>query len=130
MYKVAKIKLIPLLEDKEESMNSLSDFLGCLLKNGQILDEYVVEDHDSYYIVTVTTTDDDSLNECYYNDYIKKEIKNFEVSYEIIANDAFCEDSCQCKDPSYYIFDDDPYVQVLSFVEIVDVRFYCLKYLI
>ncbi|MDE7212951.1 MAG: Zn-ribbon-containing protein, partial [Anaeroplasmataceae bacterium] len=107
MYKVAKIKFIPLLEDKEASIDSLGNLMGCLYKNGQILEEYVVEDHDSYYIATVTTTDDNSLNECYYNEYIQKEIKNFEVSYEIIADDAFCEDSCHCKDPSYYIMDCD-----------------------
>lgn len=107
MYKVAKIKLIPLLEDKEKIIVSLVNLFGCLYKNGQILEEYIVEENEKEYIATVTTTDDDSLNACYYNEYILQEIKNFEFSYEIISSDAFCMDtnSCHCKSPSYYIFD-------------------------
>ena len=45
-----------------------------LYKNGQILKDWIVEEYDNYYEVRVITTDDDSLNEKYYNKYIKKKL--------------------------------------------------------
>jgi len=103
MYKIAKMKLEPEVIN-EESLDSVIELLGMLYKNGQILYEYLVEKHESYYIATITTSDDDSLNPKYFNKYIEKELENIKYSYEIVANDALSVDSCKCKEHSYYVF--------------------------
>ena len=75
MYKIAKIYFKPIIKDRDIALDKIDDILGMLIKNGQILDECIVEDHNDHYIANVITTDDDSLDTKYFNQYIKKEVK-------------------------------------------------------
>lgn len=108
MYKIAKLIFKSILENKEDQKYSLDNLLSMLYKNGQILKDWVVEEYDNYYEVRVITTDDDSLNEKYYNKYIKKKIANFVVSVEILTNDAYADDCCHCDTHSYYVIMNNP----------------------
>lgn len=102
MYKIAKITFKPRITDKDSIFYSLDNVLSLLFKNGQILD-YIVEDHDTYFVANVTTTDDDSLDEKYFNEYIKTELQNFSIDVQICCNDALATDSCHCHEHSHYI---------------------------
>ena len=109
MYKIAKIIFNPLIDDKVKEVEKIDSILSMLIKNGQILEECLVEKYDDYYVANVTIVDDDALDEKYYNQYIKDEIKNFEIDIKIICDDALATDSCHCKDHSYYILAINPY---------------------
>ena len=108
MYKIAKLTVKSNISEKERQLDSLENLLYMLYKNGQILDNWIVEDYNEYYEVRVTTTDDDSLDGKYYNEYILKEIVNFEIKIEILSNDPFSIDSCHCNEHSYYIIAINP----------------------
>lgn len=75
MYKVAKIKVLSKITDKEDSVIHLDGLLSMLYKNGQILNNWIIEEYQDYLEVRVTTTDDDSLNSKYFNKYILKELE-------------------------------------------------------
>ena len=108
MYKIAKIYFKPIIKDRDIALDKIDDILGMLIKNGQILDECIVEDHNDHYIANVITTDDDSLDTKYFNQYIKNEVKNFEINVQIICDDALATDSCHCEEHSYYILAINP----------------------
>lgn len=80
MYKIAKI-YISVAKKCEEESSLMMDFMGILHKNGQILDNYSVVKHDDHYIATVTTTDDDSLEDRYNNIYVKQCLEKLSTSY-------------------------------------------------
>ena len=44
----------------------IDDILWMLHQNGQIIDGWIVEKHNSSYIANVVTTDDDSLDKKYF----------------------------------------------------------------
>jgi predicted nucleic acid-binding Zn ribbon protein len=103
MYKIARIKILIKNQPVDNPIDLVEDFLAMLYKNGQILINYIVEKHYGFYIATVTTSDDDSLDEKYFNKYIEDILEKVEFSYEIISDDAFSADSCHCKDHSFYV---------------------------
>lgn len=105
MYKIARITFRPLKEDIEDILDTIDDILQMLYQNGQILQERLVEKHDKNYVANVVTTDNDSLNSEYYNQYILKEIQNFDIETEIICDDVMASDSCHCQEHSYYILE-------------------------
>ena len=108
MYKVAKIKVLSKIIDKEDSVIHLDCLLSMLYKNGQILNNWIIEEYQDYLEVRVTTTDDDSLNSKYFNKYILKELENFTLDITILANDAGSTDCCHCLKHSYYILAINP----------------------
>ena len=108
MYKIAKIYFKPLIENRDIALDKIEDILWMLIKNGQILEECIVEDHNVHYIANVITTDDDSLDTKYFNQYIKNEVKNFEINVQIICDDALATDSCHCNEHSYYVLAVNP----------------------
>ena len=108
MYKIAKIYFKPIIKDRDIALDKIDDILWMLIKNGQILDECIVEDHNDHYIANVITTDDDSLDTKYFNQYIKNEIKDFEINVQIICDDALATDSCHCEEHSYYVLAINP----------------------
>ena len=103
MYKIARITFKPIANDIEDIPDKVDEILAMLYKNGQILD-WIIEDRAPIYIATVTTTDDDSLDPKYYNQYIRKEIADFDVETEIVCDEAMSSDCCHCAEHSYYIF--------------------------
>lgn len=103
MYKVAKLIFKPRVKSEEEILDKIDAILSMLYKNGQILDNWIVESRDKCYIANVITTDDDSLDSKYYNGYILKEVENFEIDTEIICDDPMATDSCHCDEHNYYI---------------------------
>ncbi len=109
MYKVAKIIAISNVDDKSERIDHLESLLSMLYKNGQIIDNWIIEDHGGYFEVRVITTDDDSLDPTYYNRYIKEEAKNFTLETTILSDDAVSSDCCHCEDHGYYILACHPY---------------------
>ncbi len=108
MYKIAKLTIKTTIENKDKAIDSLEDLLSTFYLNGQILNNWIIEDYKNYYEVRVTTTDDDSLDEKYYNQYIKDRLKNFQMSVQILADDACATDCCHCKEHSYYILAINP----------------------
>ena len=108
MYKVAKIKALSKITDKEDSVIHLDGLLSMLYKNGQILNNWIIEEYQDYLEVRVTTTDDDSLNSKYFNKYILKELENFTLDITILSNDAVSTDCCYFLEHSYYILAVNP----------------------
>ena len=109
MYKVAEITFRPLMELKDPA-DKVDDVLYDLYKNGQILKDYIVEAKDNgEYVATVTTTDDDSLEEKYQNAKLYRAFDDFDEDIRILGDDALAVDSCHCEDHSYYILSTDPY---------------------
>lgn len=107
MYKIAKIIITPHSYD-EKTIDNIESLFSMLYMNGQILDDWIIEKHNDYFEARVTTTDDDSLDEKYFNKYILKMVENFDLKVLIIADDALSSDSCHCKDHSYYILFNNP----------------------
>ena len=108
MYKIAKITFKQFKKRAEDILDTIENILSMLCKNGQILEEWIVEKHDQTYVANVVTTDDDSLNAEYYNQYILKEIANCDIDIQIVCDDAMASDSCHCAEHSYYILAVDP----------------------
>ena len=90
MYKVAKLIFKPRVKSEEEILDKIDAILSMLYKNGQILDNWIVESRDKCYIANVITTDDDSLDSKYYNGYILKEVENFEILPITLAQIIMC----------------------------------------
>ena len=88
MYKIADIKLVPRTSNRSEWVEAAQCLLTSLANNGQIIYGYMLSDHGDHYIARVTTTDDDSLDEKYHSEYVKRDIEYFDMSVTIIANDA------------------------------------------
>lgn len=109
MYKIAKITFTPKMGITEDIPEKIDGILWMLHQNGQIIDEWIIEKHNSSYIANVVTTDDDSLDKKYFNQYILKEIASFEIETSIVGDDPVATDSCHCKTHSYYILAIDPY---------------------
>ena len=65
MYKIAKIYIHIINAYKYDKIGLLMDYLSVLYKNGQILSNYNLVKADNDYIATVTTTDNDSLDDKY-----------------------------------------------------------------
>ena len=104
MYKIAKLTFKPRFEDKNKSAEMIDDVLWMLYKNGQITTgECPVEDYGEYFVATVTTTDDDSLERTYFNEYILEYFVDFDFDINIVANAMGFDDCCHCDDHSYYI---------------------------
>lgn len=102
MYKIAKMTFKPSVAGLEGVQDKVDEILGMLHKNGQILD-WIIEDHAPVYVARVTTTDDDSLDERYYNQYICGAIADFETEVEIVCDEALSSDCCHCPEHGYYI---------------------------
>ena len=108
MYKVAKIIVTSKINNYEETIDHLENLLSMLYKNGQILDNWIIEEYENYLEVRVTTTDDYSLDPKYYNKSILKELENFTLETTILSNDAGATDCCHCDEHSYYIIAVNP----------------------
>ena len=74
----AKMTFTPLLsiENKENAVDSLWEYLGCLYKNGQILKSYELVTHGADYIAFMTLPEDDSIDEKYNNLYVTKYLRS------------------------------------------------------
>lgn len=101
----AKMTFTPLLsiENKENAVDSLWEYLGCLYKNGQILKSYELVTHGSDYIAFMTLPEDDSIDEKYNNLYVTKylgEVKeHYEVHLDMIGKNLNEENACTCPEP-------------------------------
>ena len=103
MYKIARLNMIIKNQIKDNPIELVEELLAMLYKNGQILNDYIVEKHEGFYIASVTTSDNDSLEDKYFNGYIRKALEKIKFTYEIIADDAFATDSCHCKEHKAYV---------------------------
>ncbi len=109
MYKVAKMTVRSEIVDRDERIERLESLLSMLYKNGQILDNWIIENYDEHFEIRVTTTDDDSLDPRYYNQYIKKELENFTLEASVLSDDACSADCCHCEKHGFYVIAVDPY---------------------
>ena len=108
LYKVAKITLVPRLDESEtEVAERIDNLLSALYMNGQII-ESILEYHGDKYVATVVTTDDDSLESKYNNAYVQENLEGLELSYEIVCDDPSATDCCHCEDHSFYILAINP----------------------
>ncbi len=97
MYEIAKIKIESTNINKEEELDDIEWLFTMYYRNGQVLENYLIEDYIDHYIVTITITDDDALDEKYNNKYVKEQLKKVKISnVEIVSNDASATDSCHC----------------------------------
>ena len=62
MYKIAKIKIESTNINKEEELDDIEWLFTMYYRNGQVLENYLIEDYIDHYIVTITITDDDALD--------------------------------------------------------------------
>ena len=109
MYKIAKMTFKPRTKENiKDTAEKIDSFLYMLYQNGQIIKEWIIEPRDEYYIASIITTDDDSLDSKYYNSYIRKELVNFDVDYEIICDEPMSSDSCHCDEHNHYILAINP----------------------
>ncbi len=111
MYKIAHITVTSIITDRREAAEHLDDLMRLFYMNGQISKGWTIEDYEDHFKVRVITTDDDAMNDKYFNQYIKKEIENFTIETKILANDAIATDSCHCDDHSSYMIAPDPDMQ-------------------
>lgn len=81
MYKIARLNMIIKNQIKDNPIELVEELLAMLYKNGQILNDYIVEKHEGYYIASVTTSDNDSLEDKYFNGYIQKALEKIEFTY-------------------------------------------------
>ena len=100
MYKITKLKFNSNFISKEDEIEEIEWLLTMYYRNGQVLENYLIEDHIDFYIVTVTIVDDDSLDEKYNNKYVTNQLNNLKYvslsNIEIISDDAVASDSCHC----------------------------------
>ena len=110
MYKIARMTFKPLIKgDSKDIADRVDGLLHMLYLNGQIINEWIIETRDDFFVASIIATDDDSLDSKYYNGYIRKELANFEISYEIICNEPMSTDCCHCDEHSHYILAVNPY---------------------
>lgn len=99
MYKIAKIKIESTNINKEEELDDIEWLFAMYYRNGQVLENYLIEDYIDHYIVTITITDDDALDSKYNNKYVNDQLKKVKISnIQITVNDALTTDSCHCTD--------------------------------
>jgi len=96
------------IEDIDEITSLFWDYLACLFKNGQILEDYLFIKNDGKYMAFATLPEDDALDEEHNNIYVSKylaEVKNhFELSTEIVGENMDAEESCKCAEkPDWYM---------------------------
>lgn len=95
------------LEIQEETVDLLWDYLGCLYKNGQIINDYQLLKNGQLFFALVTPQDDHALQEKNNNIYVQKyldEIKIiFKVNTELVGENMNVTNACTCADPSWFI---------------------------
>jgi len=104
-----KISFIPkaCIEFSDDILEPIWIFLGCLYNNGQILKDYeLIEAADVLWTV-VTLPADDALNtennNIYVNKYQDMVQEHFTISSELLGKNMDKNDSCNCKEPSWYM---------------------------
>ena len=107
---IYKINFTPkkTMEFTEEAIKPIWSFLGCLYKNGQILEEYELMELDGSLCTFVTPPEDDALkaenNNIYGNESLAIVQENFIISSEFFGKNMDADDeSCNCKEPSWYM---------------------------
>lgn len=110
-YKITFFPIIA-IEDEEETVSLLWDYLGCLYKNGQILKDFLLVKSESTYIATVTLPEDNSLDNKYNNTYVLKYLDEleqvFSIQRELFGEDQNVQKSCTCEEPPawYMLYSD------------------------
>ena len=103
MSKVVKIIFRSKIFDEDNLIN-IFDIVNHLYWNGQILNNPIIEEEKTRFIVTVSLTQDESLEEEYWPRDIEKIKKKFHI--DIIEGDSefnYCEDGCSCGNSDFYI---------------------------
>lgn len=97
-------------EDKSENIRDLIyEYLAALRMNGQIYGrEWPISYEGSYCAATVMTPEYTSLNEQYFNQYVKEDIKKLNtagiaVSVTDVLKSIEGESCCDCKNPSGFV---------------------------
>ncbi|NLB81233.1 MAG: DUF2310 family Zn-ribbon-containing protein [Clostridiaceae bacterium] len=106
-YNITFKPILP-LQNEDESVSMLWDYLEILVQNGQIMLDYLLLKVEDEFIATVTLPDDDSLSEkynnCYINDMLCKIKAVFSVSQPYyIAENTNYDNTCTCDSPSWYM---------------------------
>jgi predicted nucleic acid-binding Zn ribbon protein len=95
------------IEFNDDTLEQIWDYLGCLNKNGQILENYELIESKEGLWALVTLPDDDALktenNNIYVNKYLNTVQEHFIVSSEPIGKNMNQDKSCDCKEPSWYM---------------------------
>lgn len=111
-----KMEFLPIIDDIPHNIDIeefLWDYLSCLYKNGQIMNDYSLYKIENKYISIMTLSEDNSLNDAYNNEYVTK-LKSqleqyFKISLEYFGNNINYNDICTCETSSWYMMYTDYY---------------------
>jgi len=95
------------LEYNDDILAPIWDYLGCLYKNGQILENYELVDSNDCLWALVTLPDDEALkpenNNIYANKYFIAVEEYFDITSELLGRNMNQDESCSCAEPSWYM---------------------------
>ena len=105
MYKVAKIIYKCKTNKKQGRIyNDVLNMLTALFYNGQIREDFVVEEYEDKHVAHVTTIGLEALNEEYCNKDYKRIVEDYDVEIEFFPS-AISEKICTCKTCSFYLIE-------------------------
>jgi predicted nucleic acid-binding Zn ribbon protein len=86
----------------------IEDYLGCLYKNGQIVDYESIFIKGGFVYCCVTLPEDGAISKANDNEYAakaKEEVeRHFDVSLKTLGENWYLDDKiCECKQPSHYV---------------------------
>ena len=95
------------IEYNDDILEPIWSYLGCLYKNGQILKDYELIEGNEGLWALVTLPDQEALNtennNIYVNKYLDAVQAYFDVSSEYLGKNMNQDESCGCKEPSWYM---------------------------
>jgi len=95
------------IDYNDDTLEPIWDYLGCLYKNGQILESYDLIEGQGCLWALVTLPDDEAIkaenNNVYANKYHNAVQELFTVSLEPLGKNMGQDESCSCKEPSWYM---------------------------
>lgn len=106
--KYCKLKFKANKKEFVQDIELIEDYLGCLYKNGQIIDYDSIYIKDNTVFCCTTLLEKDAISKANNNEYVTKsqeKVKQiFDINLEEIGeNWHLDEEVCGCKMPSYYV---------------------------
>ena len=109
MSKVAKI-IFRQKKANDDDLMHVYDIVNHLYWNGQITEDFIVEDEDTRFKVTAVLTSVDALEERYWPEEIKKYLDNLDMEVIIGNGETWdCDDNCSCEESSFYLLNVFPH---------------------
>lgn len=95
------------IDFNDDTLEPIWDYLSSLYRNGQILKSYELIEDEKGLVAFVTSPDEEALkaenNSIYVNKYLNAVHAHFHVSLELLGKNMGHNESCDCKEPSWYV---------------------------